>query len=267
MFELTRFEARRHFRQALAVSGGMFGLVVLVVFIYPSFSKAGEEYQEIIAEMPDALQATFGGGDVPFTTLEGFLVFEVYQMVWTMLVGAYIAYAAATLLAGDYEQGNLDVLLMTPAPRRQLVAAKFFSMIPDIVLVSLGTFGGVIVGTVAINESVDLVWLAMLHLLSIPYLLACAAFGLVVSVLFVETARRAQLLSFASIAVLYVLEALVQETSYDWLSALMFSHYLSPADILIRQDADIVGAGVLLGSAVVLLVATAMLFERTDITA
>lgn len=265
MFELTRFEARRHVRQALAVSAGMFGLVVLVVFIFPSFSQAGEDYQEIIAEMPDALQATFGGGDVPFTTLEGFLVFEVYQMVWMMLVGAYLAYAAATLLAGDYEQGNLDILLMTPAPRRQLVAAKFLSMVPDVVLVSLGTFCGVVVGTLAIDESIDLFWLATLHLLSVPYLLVCVAFGLAVSVLFVEKARRAQIVSFAGVAVLYVLEALVQETSYEWVSALMFSHYLSPADVLIRQETDLLGAGVLFGATVLLLVATALAFERTDV--
>jgi ABC-2 type transport system permease protein len=265
MFELTRFEARRHYKQALGVSGGMFALVFVVMMVFPSFETVGEEYMDALESMPDALLATFGGGDIAITSLEGFLVLEVYQFVWMLVIGGYLAYASATLIAGERERGNIDVLLMAPIPRRQVVAEKFLSMIPDVILISLGTLFGVVVGAVVIDESIDLLWLVLVHVFSLPYLFACVAFGLVLSVA-VESERRAQIVAFAGIAGMYVLEALVGQTDYDWLGNLMFARYLSPSDILVANETEPLDAAILVAMTVALLVLAAVLFERADIT-
>lgn len=265
MFELTRFEARRHYKQALGVSAGMFGLVFVVMMVFPAFEEAGEDYMDVIESMPEALLATFGGSGIPITTIEGFLVLEVYQFIWMVVIGGYLAYASATLIAGERERGNIDVLLMTPVPRRQIVAEKFVSMIPDVFLISVGTFLGVVVGAVLINEPIDLYWLVALHVVSFPYLFACVAFGLFLSVLF-ESERRAQIVAFGGVAATYVLEALLQDTDYDWLGNVMFSHYLSPPDVLIQNELAAVDAAILVLATTGLLVAAAVVFERADIT-
>lgn len=265
MFELTRFEARRRVTQSLAVSGGMFGLVLLVVLIFPAIREAGEDFDEILTEMPDSLQAAFGGEGLSITSIEGFLVLEVYGLVWTMVIGGYLAYAAGTLIAGERERGNVDVLLQTPIPRRQVVVEKFLAMAPTIVLVSLGTFLGVVVGTALIDEAIDLYWFGVLHVLSVPYLLACTAFGVFLSIL-VDSARRAQLLGFAGVSVSYILEALLQDTDFEWAANLLFSTYFDPVEIVIQHDPDLVAAGILIAATVALLVAAAAMFERTDVT-
>lgn len=265
MFELARFEARRHYKQALGVSAGMFGLVLLVVLIFPAFQEAGEDYMEILEAMPESLLATFGGANIPMTTIEGFLILEVYQFVWMMVIGGYMAYASATLIAGDLERGNLDVLLMTPVPRRQIVAEKFVSMVPDVFSISFGTFLGVVVGVELIDESIDLYWLVVLHVLSFPYLFACVAFGLLLSVVF-DSERRAQIVAFGGVAATYVLEALLQDTDFHWLGNVMFSSYLSPPDVLIRNEIGLLDAAVLVFMTVALLIAAAAVFERADVT-
>ncbi|MGM0604848.1 MAG: ABC transporter permease subunit [Halobacteriota archaeon] len=265
MFELTRFEARRHLSQALGVTAGMFGLVMLVVLIFPAYEQAGDEFEEILEGMPDAMQAAFGAADIPFATIEGFLIIEVYQFVWMMVIGGYLAYAAATLIAGEISDGNIDVLLMTPISRRQIVLEKFLSMVPDVVLISLGTYLAVAIGTVLIEEPIDLFWVGMVHLLSVPYLLACVAFGLVLSVV-VSSERRAQIAAFAAIAASYVLEALVQDTDYEIVGDFMFAHYLTPGDILIENEVATIDAVVLLTITMLLLVVAAAIFERADIT-
>lgn len=264
MLELARFEARRHFKQALGVAGGMFGFVLLVVLIFPSIEEAGVDFEAYMEALPDALLATFGGGSVVVTTIEGFLVLEVYGFIWTLLVGAYLAYAAATLVASEREQGSIDILLMTPMPRRRIIAEKFLSMVPDVVFVSLATYVGVVVGATLVEESIDLVWLAILHVVSIPYLLACVSFGLLLSVV-VGSARRAQLVAFAGIAAMYLLESLTQETDYDWLGDFMFPRYFDPAGILIDHEIALLDASLLVAAAMVFLLVAGAVFERADI--
>lgn len=264
MIELARFEARRHVKQALGVGGGMFAFVLLVVLIFPSIEDAGVDFEEYMDALPDAMLAAFGGEGISVATIEGFLVLEVYGFIWTLLVGAYLAYSAATLIASEREQGSIDILLMTPLPRRRIVAEKFLSMVPDVVFVSLATFLGVVVGTTLIDRSVDLYWLTMLHLLSIPYLLVCVSFGLLLSVV-VGSARRAQILAFAGVAVMYLLEALTRETDYERLGDLMFPRYFDAGAILVRNELDLLDASLLIIIAMVFLLAAAAIFERADI--
>lgn len=266
MIELARFEARRHVKQALGVAGGMAGFVLLVVLLFPSIQESGADFEEYLEALPDAVVAAFGGGAIPITTLEGFLVLEVYGLIWTLLVGAYLAYAAATLVAGERERGSIDALLMTPIPRRRIVAEKFLSMLPDVVFVSLATYVGVVVGAVLVDESIDLVWLAVLHVVSVPYLLACVSFGLLLSVI-VDSARRAQILAFAGIAVMYLLEALTRETDYEALGDVMFPRYFDPAGILVRNEVALLDAALLVAAAMAFLIAAALAFERADIAA
>lgn len=264
MIELARFEARNHYKQAVGVAGGMFAFVLLIVLIFPSIKESGVDFEEYMDSLPDALVATFGGDMLSITTLEGFLVLEVYGMIWTLLVGAYLAYASATLIAGEREQGSIDILLMTPMLRRRIIAEKFLSMVPDVVLVSLSTYAGVTVGTIIIDEPLDFSWLAILHIVSIPYLLACVSFGLLLSVV-IQSARRAQILAFAGISAMYVLESLTRDTDFDMLGDIMFPRYFDPAAILVSQEVHLVDAAVLVATAMIFLLAGAALFEREDI--
>lgn len=264
MIELARFEARRHFKQALGVAGGMFGFVLLVVLIFPSIKESGADFEAYMDALPDAVLTAFGGGAIPVTTIEGFLILEVYGFIWTLLVGAYLAYAAATLIASDREQGSIDMLLMTPIPRRRIVAEKFLSMVPDVVFISLATYVSVVVGTILVDESIDLFWLAVLHIVSVPYLLACVSFGLLLSVV-VGSARRAQILAFAGIAVMYLLESLTRETDYKLLGEFMFPRYFDPAAILIQHEIDVLEAILLIAAAMIFLLVAAAVFERIDI--
>jgi ABC-2 type transport system permease protein len=154
---------------------------------------------------------------------------------------------------------------MTPLPRRRIIAEKFLSMVPDVVFVSLATYVSVIVGVLLIDETIDFGRLAVLHLVSIPYLLACVSFGLLLSVV-VQSARRAQILAFAGIAVMYLLESLTRETDYEWLGDVMFPRYFDPAAILIENDIALLDTSLLVTAAMVFLLVAAVVFEREDIT-
>jgi len=215
--------------------------------------------------LPPAMRAAFGAtGAFSIATIEGFLAVELYQFFWVLMLGIYAAYVAGGLVAGDVERDRMDVLLAAPVRRRRVVVEKFLSLVPVVVAVNL-VVGVVVYATVlAIGETIPLTDLAVAHLLSIPYLLACGAIGLVLSVVFDEsdTAKRGGL---GAIFGLFLLETVSQSADVGWLGAVSPTRYYDPTAILVGSDYDWLGGGILLAGTAALVAASAWWFRRKDI--
>ena len=123
---------------------------------------------------------------------------------------------------------------------------------------------GTYLGVGFIGEEVALADLAMLHLLTLPYLLACSALGLLASVAF-DTARRAQVVGAGGVFGMFLVDAVTFETDYEWVGDFAFPRYLDTAEILVEGDVDWGGAALLLAATVLLVVLAAEYFERKDI--
>lgn len=262
MLETARFEARRRARRAVAVGVVMASMVALVVSIYPSVQET-EGLESYIEELPDALSAAMGG-DVAFTTVEGFLIIEIYRMTWMLILGAYFAYSSAALIAGEVERGSIEMTLMNPMRRRRVVVEKFVSTVPDSVVASLLTLVAVVVSLGWIDESVDLGNLVLLHSVGAVYLLACSGFGLLISCV-VDGEQRAQITAFAGVAVMYIGEAVTRDTDYDWVGLFAVPRYFDPNSILLDGEVDGTETLVLVGTAFAFVWAGAIVFERADI--
>jgi ABC-2 type transport system permease protein len=262
MLETARFEARRHARRAVAVGVVMAGLVALVVGIFPSMQET-EGLESYVEELPDALSAAMGG-DVAFTTIEGFLIIEIYRMTWMLILGAYFAYSSASLVAGEVERGSIELTLMNPVRRRRVVVEKFLSTVPDAAVVSLLTFVGVVASLRAIDESVEMWNLVLLHSVGALYLVACAAFGVLVSCV-VDGEQRSQVVGFGGIAGMYVVEAVTRDTDHGWVGRLTVPRYFDPNSILIDGEVNGGETLVLVAVTVVFVWTAAAVFERADI--
>lgn len=259
MFETTRFEAGKRIRGTLALTAGvgLFGL--MVIGFWPSFE---EVYGKLVEGMPEFLVDVIGTPGVG--TVEGFLVSEFYWFVWILLLGLYFAYSAGELIAGDVETGRMDLLLSMPISRSRVVAEKFASLLVPIVALNAVVPAFVYGGLLVVGETVDPVDLAMLHVLSIPYLLTCAAVGLVFSVL-VGRASVAQRLALGAVFALFLVETVASAADVEWAAAISPMRYYSPAEILVYGEYDYVSAGALLGAAVALVVVSQLWFRRVDI--
>jgi len=88
-----------------------------------------------------------------------------------LVLGLYLAYGAASMVAGDVESGRMNTLLATPISRRKLPLEKFSSLLVPIVLVNAITPIVLYAGSVLIGEPLAIVNLLALHALAIPYLL------------------------------------------------------------------------------------------------
>lgn len=265
MLEITSFEAGRRLRGSLLLSGALIALIVLTIALFPSIQETGADLDAYLESLPPEAARAFVGNVTTLTTIEGYLVSQLYQFGWVLLLAIYYAYAAASTIAGEVERGTIDMTLTLPISRTRFVVGKFLSLVPGVVLVNAITFVAVLIGVEAVGESIDVADLFAVHAYSIAYLLACAGIGLLASVAF-DSVRRAQTVGAGAVFGLFLLDTFTFDTDYDYLGDVAFSRYFDPGAILVDGDIAWTDLSVLLIAVVVLLVICSEFFERRDLS-
>lgn len=263
MLEITRFETEQRLRGTAALILGLAILATLFVAMAPDIISQ-INFEEFAGAYPEAMQNMF---DISaMGTLAGFLAAELYEFGWVILLGLYVAYSAGSMIAGDVETGQIDMLLSAPISRSKVVVEKFLSLLVPILLINV--FVGIVVyagvAIIDVDESLGFVDVIAVHALSVPYLLCCAAIGIGLSVLF-SRGNTAQRVAMGVIFGLYMLETLVTNTDYDWVGAVSPTRYYDPTAILVEGTYDVMSAAILLGATAVLVLASQQWFRRKDI--
>jgi len=261
MFEFLVYDARKRVRGSVYLSLGMAVLAAMVIWVYPSFSSSFEE-DELLDAYPPQLIELF---DVEtMSSLEGFLAFELYVFGWVILLGLYLAYSAASVIAEDVDRGRLDTQLAMPVSRRRLLTERFVALGVPILTVNVVVPPVVLGGAVLIGESLSTVDVLALHLLSIPYLFACAGIGICCSVVF-DRGGVAQRVALAGTFALFLIESMLEGTPYEILGAATPMRYFDPNEVLLEGTVDPVGVAVLVAMTLGLLVASQAWFVRKDV--
>jgi len=261
MFETTRYETNRRLRGTLILTIGVSLYVAFIVWYFSLVDVSA--YEQIAESVPPAMSAAFGIQTIG--TIEGWLGAQIHTFVWLVGLGIYFAYSAAGRIASDIENDRMDLLLLFPVSRSQLLLEKFASMLLPLVLLNV-VVGGVTYGlVVAIGETIDPMHLVLAHLLSIPYLLVCAAIGLTLSVV-VNRAAVAERAAIGLISVLWLVESAVGAAAdFSWIQFISPTHYYSPTPVLIDGTYELLDSAILLAGCLGLLIVSQVLFQRRDI--
>ncbi|MEF8813954.1 MAG: ABC transporter permease subunit [Halovenus sp.] len=261
MFEFARYDAAKRLRGSLYLAVGMSLLAAFAVWAYPSYSEA-MDMDQLREAFPEPMIQAFNIQTL--ASLEGFLAVELYMLGWIILLGLYLAYSAASIIADDIDRGRMDTLLSMPVSRPRLAIERFAALGVPILAVNVATPAVVLVSATLIGEPLSAVDIVALHLLSIPYLFACAGIGLVASVLF-DRASIAQRVALGVTFGIYLVESLLSGTDYAMLGIIAPMRYFDPNEVLIDGTYALVGTAVLLGMIAVLTVVSQVWFVRRDI--
>lgn len=261
MFEFARYDANKRLKGSVYLSVGMSLLAAFAVWAYPSYSEA-MDMDQLREAFPEPMIQAFNIQTM--ASLEGFLAVELYMFGWIILLGLYLSYSAASIIADDIDRGRMDTLLSMPVSRPRLAIERFVALGVPILAVNIITPVVVLVSADLIGESLSVIDVVALHLLSIPYLFACAGIGLVASVLF-DRASIAQRVALGVTFGVYLVESLLRGTDYEALGVIAPMRYFDPNEVLIDGTYDLVGAAVLFGMTAVLLVVSQVWFVRRDI--
>jgi len=262
MLDTTRYEARQRVRGTLAFALllGLFAL--LIIYIFPTIAESSADIDAFIESLPESFREGFGAET--YTTIEGFVAAELYQTVWVLLLGLYMAYAGGGLLADDIESGRLYLVLATPIARKRVAFEKFLSLGLPIVVLNLSMPLFVFGGSIAIDYPLDPYYLLVVHVLSIPYLVLCGAIGLALSVV-LDRGDAAQRGAIAVVFLLFLLDSVTLGTDVEWLGAISPTRYLDPTDILLHETVDLVDPLLLFVVAIVLVLLSLVHFQHRDL--
>ena len=262
MSTIFKYEARRRSFGTIVLLVLLALYLLLIIALFPSIEAASGAMEEYAQALPPAVQESFAVDAIG--TIEGFLAAEVYQFVWVLLLGLYLAYVAGGMVAADLETGRIDLLLATPVSRKRAIVETYLSTLVPILALNIVMPVVLLGGLVLIDQSLSTQNLVALHVFSVPYLLLTAAIGLALSVGF-RRADLAQRGGLALIFMLFILDSVTAGTDVEWLGAVSPTRYYSPADILVDGTLDVGGAVILLVAAFVLVVASAEYFQRMDV--
>ncbi|WGI17359.1 ABC transporter permease subunit [Methanonatronarchaeum sp. AMET-Sl] len=253
-------QSKKLFRGSLVLVA-VFGFLSVYLFaVFPSLKEATEALE---GALPEAMMALFGMENLH--TIEGFTASYVYAFFWVLFIGIYFAYIGGGLVAGDIKSRKMDLTLANPVSRESVVLQKFGALWVPLLVLNVGFFAIVLLGSFLIGESLELIPLLMTHLLSVPYFLVCAGIGLVFSVIMRDNSS-AQAGAVGLVFVLWLIDGAADMASgFDWLAYLNPGYFYDVNEILIYENYSFLDAGLLVIVFLVLLAVSIVWFIQRDI--
>ncbi len=236
----------------------------LMVAFFPTIRDMPSiaEYMEML---PAELMALFGGDFGDYTTPEGFLNGELFGFMYPLMLLIFTIGFASGTIAGEEEQGTLDLLLSHPVRRWRLVAEKFAALVVSLLgIVSFFWLALLVAGTV-----IDM-GLNPLRLAAVCFsgTLLAAMFGALALAVGCARGKKALAMGMAGAIgfVSYMLNGLAPLV--DWLEPVQkFSpfYYYNSTDPF-SNGLDFVHAALLFGLTLVFLVVALVTFQRRDLS-
>lgn len=161
MTVLVRFLRDRR-RSTLWWILGVVLTVLLTVGFYPSI-EGQDSFDEMAAEMPEAMRELFGlGGAFSMSSPEGFLQSQLFATMLPILLIVFGIAIGARAIGGSEEDGTLELLLANPVTRRRVLLERYGTL----VLLHLVLLAVMLVSTLAVGvpvgatEGIPMAWLA-----------------------------------------------------------------------------------------------------------
>lgn len=132
-------------RKSLLVWGsGLALMVFLETALWPSM-KSMPRFDEYLADFPTALKELFAMDTM--STGKGFLNAELFTLILPMLMLVYGITRGARMVAGEEEQGTLDLLLVTPLSTTRLLAEVEAALVTGLLTLGSVVFATTVVGS------------------------------------------------------------------------------------------------------------------------
>ncbi len=121
-----------------------FGIVVYAGFVaafWPFIADQQAELTAVIAMLPKAMIAMFGiDNPAEMFSPAGYLTTRSYGWIVPVVLAIYASALGASLLAGEEEDGTLELLLANPVSRARVVLEKWLALAVVVALLGLALF-------------------------------------------------------------------------------------------------------------------------------
>lgn len=249
--------------QRRALGGWGIGLAA-VSLIYGAFYPfaATPEYGELIESLPSGLAEAMGWDDI--ASAHGYLGSTVFGILGPVLAIIFAIGTGARAIAGDEENGSLELLVAHPVTRRRIVTQRAAALGVALALAGLVVFLAIL----AIRGPIDLtIPVGNIAAASLNLALLAAVFGAFAIFVGAVTGRRGLVIGVTAVVavVAYLANGLApQVDSLAWLQKGSPFYWFAGTDTL-RDGLDPASSLLLLALAVLFTLGAVLAFDRRDI--
>ena len=241
---------------------GFAALAALLVTFFPAMKQEGS-LEMFVDSMPPAMQGFVGDLD-NLRQLSTYLAAQLFDIRMQIIAGIMVVVLALKLTVGEEESGQLRTVLSLPISRTSLLVQKWLAMVCITGLALSGTAVGIYVAQFAIDESISLLVLEQLMLMT---WIVMVTFATVTFAAAIASGSRA----LATIVGILLLTTSFVITTFaigvDWLrsfeAASLF--YYFPAVEIAKSSIALRDVAVLSAVNVVALVVAFVCFRRRDV--
>lgn len=220
-------------RRSLTLWGlALAAIATMYISFYPLMGV--EDMASLVENLPEAMINAFGYDQIG--TAAGYITSTVYGLLGPVLLSVFAIATGTRLIAGQEEDGTLELELTAPISRTRVFAERLIALwLNVVVLVSVLT-----AATIALAIALDLdVALANILAGSLGLLLLIVGFGTIGLAVGAITGRRAIGLGVAAAFAVgaYVLDAIGPTVDVGWMTAISpFSWYLEARPLFTGFD-------------------------------
>lgn len=213
-------------RRSLALwSLALAGVSTIYIGFYPAIGEGAME--EMMATMPEDLVAALGYDNIG--TAAGYITSTVYGLLGPILLLVFAISTGSRLIAGEEEDGTLELELTSPVERRRVFVERLIALWLDVLLlvavVTLVSYGLIVAFDLDVGFTFLLAGATGLFLLVIGIGTVALAAGAI-------TGRRAVALGVAAAlaALAFILDAIGPVADMGWMTA------ISPVSWYLEND-------------------------------
>lgn len=195
------------------------------------------------------------------------LVILLWDLFWGLLMILFIGYLAASTVTRDFEERKMDVLLSTPMTRRDYLAGKFTFLILYLALMLIISGLALVISMEAIGELREgmATPLFMASVLAFPVGLLVIAVASLAGV-YLQESRTAVGITFLFVLMMFGISLVgSMAEGLEYLNAYTALTYWDVEAILIDKVYSVGNFIGMTALAVVILIASILVFERRDI--
>lgn len=234
-------------------------IATMYISLYPVMGV--EDMAGMVDDLPDAMVNAFGYDEIG--TAAGYITSTVYGLLGPVLLSVFAIATGARLIAGQEENGTLELELASPVGRSRLLGERIAALWLDLVVL-VGVLGVV---TAALVVGLDLdVALGNVVAASLGLFLLVAGFGTVALAVGAVTGRRALALGAAAAFAVtaFMLDAIGPTVDAAWMTSISpFSWFLDDRPLFTGFDWP--GLALLAAVPVVAALVAVVGFRRRDL--
>lgn len=139
MLEITTHALRVDRRSLFWWTVGLVLTTVLFLIFYPSIADNAAAYRQAIEGLPDALKA-FAGGEGDPVSPGGYMQGQFFASLGAWLFFAFGVARGGRAIAGEEEDGTLELVVAAPVSRARIVAERTLAMAVELFVVAVATW-------------------------------------------------------------------------------------------------------------------------------